>query len=276
MAKRNITDTKSSYNWYQLVKDLSDIINKPCPRDRLFNQEIVLNPQIKNFRDEFIKNAKEISYTERKEYYDAVKLKSNDISLIEMGMDRKYEYLTEDPNDPGIINVWEEAYQFTEKLNKMISWFFENDKEFKLTRVWLYGINYEVSSKTLNQTERFYLFHKCLEYDLIGIVNTGFYVSYGDKLCRLLSLIMDVPDTSLDQLIKGLKKDNLFPTIENITSGNRTERNDIIGKKLKSLEKVINAFDNTGLSKDRIEGRNLMSYLQNLKADYKQTLGIKE
>lgn len=270
MAKKNNKKSSVQYDWNELIIDLSKIIDEPKVCKRLFNHELEGHPEIKDFQDQFIKQVKVFGLPEREEYYRETGF---DKGYMETMMDEYGELFR---NEVDFENYPpDDFFGFVSCFGAMVKWLQENHKNFKITKLWSMSFSEQKVGIFLNETQRFYLFHKCIEYDLIGGIQTGFYTSYGDRLLRLLSLIMDVPEKSLDGILKNLKNDEIFPTVQKITENNKKEKPADIGKRLKSIEKIISAYEFTKLDKEgiKINDRNLMSYLTDLKNDYEQALG---
>ena len=67
----------SKFDWNNFIQAMSNITNMPTVRDMLYeNTKELHKKDIPSFKEQFIKKSREISYDERKEYYNKEKVNS--------------------------------------------------------------------------------------------------------------------------------------------------------------------------------------------------------
>jgi hypothetical protein len=218
----------SKFDWNNFIQAMSNITNMPTVRDMLYeNTKELHKKDIPSFKEQFIKKSREISYDERKEYYNKEKVNSKSIELIE---NFSFEFAIDGSYD--ISKVFEYDKQF----GKLHKWFQGNPEKWKLTRVWLYSFGREADLIELDIAEKIFLLDILLENKLIHSDKYG--LNSGEDNCKLLGIIMNVPWTSIEMPLKLVSRDS-FADFAAMTDSDAPAA----AKKKKRIEKMIQLLE---------------------------------
>lgn len=266
-----IKNKNKPFDWRNFMALIGAIIDRPDARDALYELTREKNKkQIPAFKTEFIRKSQEISYNERKEYYKEEKVSEQTIHLIE------YFWL-EAPSD-GTFDI-DQLYEYDLQFGKLNKWFFNNQKNWPFTKVWLYslGRSSDIELSEYSISERLFIlfvliYGGMLDKSLQNVSNGGV------PLCKLLAVVMNVSsETTIKPHLRNLKYFLDFSEIKekektkyNKSNNTYTPAEDYRGKnpnaeaakKRKQLNKISTLMESAGAN-DRIK-----DYIKLIEEDY--------
>lgn len=277
MGKANINTNNSNVKLDEIIKELAEIINKPAPRNALYNFYLKEHKKdIPDFINQFMKRAREISFFEREGYYKAMDIPFDKVKLIEDATEGIEE---EDPAK--IMEAWQNVFYWKTHFNGLLKWFYDEKLEYKLTKVWLFATGRAVPDEKLDYIDRIYI--------LYSLVATGIITAEindmkkgGVVLQKALAIVMDIDSyTSLDKPLAGMPDFYDFKKMANKKKSEwnpKTRKKEIqgidsnpeAGKKSKRLKKIIDVLTTAG-----IKGK-MVQYFSGLEESYEDSFEKKK
>jgi hypothetical protein len=232
--------------------------------------------EIPDFTNQFWSELKEISFQcEREDYYNEPDVWRDDF--------RKYTFESNFGIPLGELDEFTK-YRIKTELYQMFKWADNKSHKhlMKMTRLWIDGADFvEQNTQAWSVKDRLFLLRTIVNFGVLPKDNLKNRATYcdefeagGERLSKLLSIIMNTPETSIEKCLPQMKEYFDFKELDN--SIKKEQERAAAGIWANRLKRIIDLFDKLTTSakyskKSQKTGNGYLEtkeYLKNLKDAY--------
>ncbi|MCX6303284.1 MAG: hypothetical protein NTW82_13995 [Bacteroidia bacterium] len=238
---------KDAFDWKAFLEKLSDF--KDEEEQLMFFSEAreKYKEEIPDFTNQFWSELKDISFQcEREEYYNEPDVYHDDF--------RQHTFESNFGIPLGELDEFT-RYEITTELYQMFKWADnKNHKHFmKMTRLWVDGVDFvETNTQAWSVKDRLFLLRTIVNFRVLpeidlqnDIKNYSRYCDEfgagGERLSKLLSIIMNTPATSIEKCLPQMKKYLDFKGLDD--SIKKEQERAVAGIWANRLRRITNIFD---------------------------------